>query len=138
MPEASEMVMRRFVEEVINNGDYSILGELIHPNYVYRSPDQELHGPDALKGLFTAYRTAFPDLHTEIDDLVIAGDKAVICITLTGTHEGELMGIAATGKQVKVHGMVRSRFEDGKIVDEWEILDMLAMFQQLGVISLPA
>ena len=138
MSDANEKVMRRFVEEVINNGDYSVLGELIHPNYVYRSPDQELHGPDALEGLFTAYRTAFPDLNTEIDDLITAGDKAVISITLTGTHEGDLMGIAATGKQVKVHGMVLSRFEDGKIVDEWEILDMLAMFQQLGVISLPA
>ena len=127
--------MRRFVEEVINNGDYSVLGDLIHPNYVYRSPDQELHGPAAIVGLLTAYRTAFPDLNTEIDDLVIAGDKAVISITLTGTHEGDLMGIVATGKRVEVHGMVLSRFEDGKIVDEWEILDMLAMFQQLGVIK---
>lgn len=135
MPEANEKVLRRFVEEVVNNGDYSVLGELLHPNYVYRSPDQELHGRDALVGLFTAYRTAFPDLHTEIDDLVIAGDKVVISITLTGTHEGELLGIVATGKQVEVHGMVLSRFEDGKIVDEWEILDMLAMFQQLGVIK---
>ncbi|MDH3691961.1 MAG: ester cyclase [Gammaproteobacteria bacterium] len=137
MSEANEEVMRRFVEEVINNGDYSVLGDLVHPNYVYRSPDQELHGPEALKGLFTAYRTAFPDLNTGIDDLVVGGDKAVISITLTGTHEGDLMGIAATGKKVKVHAMVLSRFEDGKIVEEWEILDMLAMFQQLGVVSLP-
>ncbi len=74
----------------------------------------------------------------EIDDLVIAGDKAVISFALTGTHEGDLMGIAATGKQVKVNGMVLSRFEDGKIVEEWEILDQLTMFQQLGVVSLPA
>lgn len=48
------------------------------------------------------------------------------------------MGIAATGRQVKVNGMVLSRFEDGKIVEEWEILDQLTMFQQLGVVSLPA
>ena len=137
MPEANEEVMRRFVEEVINNGDYSVLGDLIQPNYIYRTPDQELHGPEALKGLFTAYRTAFPDLNTEIDDLIVAGDKAVISFTLTGTHEGDLMGIAATGKQVKVHGMILSRLENGKIVEEWEILDMLAMFQQLGVVSLP-
>jgi steroid delta-isomerase-like uncharacterized protein len=133
--EANEKVMRRFVEEVINNGDYSVLGELIHPNYVYRSPDQELRGPDALVGLFTAYRTAFPDLNAEIDDLVTTDDRAVISFTLTGTHEGDLLGIGATGKQVEVNGMVLSRFEDGKIVDEWEILDMLAMFQQLGVIK---
>ena len=137
MPESNEEVMRRFVEEVINNGDYSVLGDLFQPNYVYRTPDQELHGPEALKGLFTAYRTAFPDLKTEIDDLVVADDKSVISFTLSGTHEGDLMGIAATGKHVTVHGMVLSRFEDGKIAEEWEILDMLAMFQQLGVVSLP-
>ena len=137
MSEANEKVMRRFVEEVINNGDYSVLDELVQPDYVYRSPDQELQGPDALQGLFTAYRAAFPDLKTDIDDLVAAGDKVVIAITLTGTHEGDLMGIPATGEQVKVHGTVLSRFEDGKIAEEWEILDMLGMFQQLGVISLP-
>ena len=138
MPEPNEKVMRRFVEEVINNGDYSVLDELVQPNYVYRSADQELQGADALQGLFTAYRTAFPDLNTEIDDLVSAGDRVAIAITLTGTHEGDLMGVPATGEQVKVHGMVLSRFEDGKIAEEWEILDMLSLFQQLGVISLPS
>jgi len=137
MPESNEEVMRLFVEKVINNGDYSVLGDFIQPNYIYRTPDQELHGPEALKDLFIAYRTAFPDLNIKIDDLVVADDKAVISFTLTGTHEGDLMGITATGKQVKVHGMLLSRFEDGKIVEEWEILDMLAMLQQLGVVSLP-
>ena len=68
--------------------------------------------------------------------MVVSGDKVVIAITLTGTHTGGLMGIPATGKPLKVHGMVLSRLEDGKIVEEWEILDMLGMFQQLGVESL--
>ena len=53
-------------------------------------------------------------------------------------HNGDLMGIAATGKHMKVSGMILSRFEEGKIVEEWEIMDQLAMFQQLGVVSLPA
>ena len=138
MSQSHEEVMRRFIEEVINNGNFSVLSELIHPNYVYRSPDQELHGPEALKGLFTAYRAAFPDLNLEIDDLVAADEKVVISFTLTGTHKGDLMGIAATDKRVKVHGVVMSRFAEGKIVDEWEILDQLTLFEQLGVVSLPA
>jgi len=137
MSEDHEEVMRRFVEEVINNGDFSVLEEVLHPNYVYRSPGQELYGPESLKDLFAAYRTTFPDLNVEIDDLVVSGDKVVISITLTGTHEGDLMGIAATGKQVKINGMVLSRFEDGKIVEEWELLDQLTMLQQLGIVSLP-
>ena len=138
MPDISEAVVRRFVNEVINNGDYSAMRELVHPNYVYRSPDQELVGPEALEGLFTAYRSGLPDLKTSIDELVASGDKVVISITLSGTHTGDLMGIPATGRRLAVRGMVLSRLEDEKIVEEWEILDTLGMYEQLGVISLPS
>lgn len=136
MSDANEAVIRRFVNEVINNGDYSAMRELVHPNYVYRSPDQELRGPEALENLFTAYRRGLPDLKTSIDDVIASGDKVVISVTLAGTHTGDLMGIPATGRRLTVHGMVLSRLDDGKIVEEWEILDMLGMFQQLGVVSL--
>ena len=133
---SNEITMRRFVEQVINKGDFPVLDEVIHPNYVYRSPDQVLQGPEALRDLFTAYRTAFPDLHIEIEELVSAGNKTVISFTLSGTHEGDLMGIAATGRQVKVSGMTLSHFENGKIVEEWELLDQLTLFQQLGIVSI--
>lgn len=138
MSELNETVMRRFIDKVINQGDFSVLDELVQPHYMYRSPDQNLNGPEALKGLLAAYRIAFPDLHVRIDELVNGGDKVVISITLTGTHEGDLMEIPSTGKPVKIHGMILSHFEDGKIIKEWEILDMLTLFQQLGIVSLPA
>ncbi|MGV6815907.1 MAG: ester cyclase [Thiotrichales bacterium] len=131
----NEITMRRFVDEVINNGNFPVLDEVIHPNYIYRSPDQVLEGPEALKDLFAAYRSAFPDLHLDIEDLVTTDDKAVLSFTLSGTHQGDLMGIAPTGKQMKVNGMTLSRLEDGKIVEEWELLDQLNMFQQLGIVS---
>jgi steroid delta-isomerase-like uncharacterized protein len=134
MFQSNEKTMRRFVEQVINNGNYRVLDEVVHPNYVYRSPDQILQGPEALRDLFTAYRTAFPDLNVEIEELVSAGDRTVIAFTLSGTHEGDLMGIAATGRQVKVSGMTLSHFENGKIVEERELLDQLSLFQQLGVV----
>ena len=137
-PEGHETAMRRFIDDVVNDGNFSILGDLVHPDYVYRAPGQELRGPEELKGLFAAYRTAFPDLHIDIDDLVAADDRVVIAFTLTGTHAGALMGIDATGKKVTANGMVLSRFEDGKIIEEWEILDQLSLFEQLGVVSLPA
>ena len=137
MSQAIEDVMRRFVAEVLNEGDFDVVGEMVHPNYVYRSPDEELHGTEALKAFLAGYRAAFPDLRMAIDELVVADDKAVIFFTLTGTHEGQLMGIPPTGKEMRVHGVVRSRFEDGRIVEEWEVLDQLAMLTQLGVVSLP-
>jgi len=137
MPDANETIVRRFVNEVINNGDYSLLRELVHSDYLYRSPDTELRGPDALKNLFTAYRGGLADLKVSIDELVVSGDRVMIRTTLRGAHTGDLMGIPATGKQLEVRGMVLSRLQDGMIVEEWEILDMLGMFQQLGVVALP-
>ena len=57
------------------------MDEIVHPNYVYRSPDQELHGTEALKAFLAGYHAAFPDLQMAIDDLVVADDKAVIFFT---------------------------------------------------------
>jgi steroid delta-isomerase-like uncharacterized protein len=134
---ASETIVRRFVDEVINNDDASALSELVHREYRHRTPGRELRGRDGLKALFDDYRSGLPDLNVAIDDLVVSGDKVVTSIRLTGTHSGDLLGIPATGKLLSVHGMVLSRLEDGKIIEEWEILDLLGMFRQLGVTSLP-
>ena len=126
-------VMRRFVDEVVNRGEFSALDELVHPDYVYRSPGEELRGPDGLTALLNGYREAFPDLKMEIDELLVADDATVLAFTLTGIHRGDLLGIQATGRSVKVQGMVRSRVRDEKIVDEWEILDQQTLLEQLGV-----
>ena len=132
---ANEIVVRRFVDEVINNGDDSALRELVHRDYRHRTPDQELRGRDGLKTLFDAYRSGLPDLNVTIDELVVSGDKVVISMRLNGTHSGDLLGIPATGNMLSVHGMVLSRLEDGKIIEEWEILDTLGLFQQLGIMG---
>lgn len=134
---ASETIVRRFVDEVINNDDASALSELLHREYRHRTPGREVRGRDGLKELFDAYRSGLPDLNVVIDDLVVSGNKVAISIRLSGTHSGDLLGIPATGRRLSVHGMVLSRLENGKIIEEWEILDMLGIFQQLGVISLP-
>lgn len=130
---ANEIVVRRFVDEVINKGDDSAMRELVHREYRHRTPGRELRGRDGLKALFDAYRSGLPDLNVTIDELVVSGNQVVISMKLNGTHSGDLLGIPATGKLLSVHGMVLSRLEDGKIIEEWEILDMLGMFQQLGI-----
>lgn len=136
MSHTNENTMRRLVEEVINNKCLAVIDEIIHPDYVYRTPGQELHGREALNELFTTYYAAFPDLHVKIDDLVCTDNKAALLFTLTGTHENELMGIPATGKQVNINGMACSRIENGQIIEEWELLDQLTMFQQLDMVSI--
>lgn len=136
MPLTNEETMRRLVNEVINNKCLAVIDDIIHPDYVYRTPGQELHGRQALCELFTAYHTAFPDLHVKIDELICTDNKAALLFTLTGTHDNELMGIPATGKQVNINGMICSRIENGQIIEEWELLDQLTLFQQLDMVTI--
>lgn len=137
MSNTHQTIIRCYIEEVINKGNFSAIEEFVHPDYIFGSPTEEFHGIEGLKGFIEAFRKAFPDLKVQIDDLATEENKIVTCFTLTGTHKGELMGIPATGKPVNVHGMILSRFKADKIIEEWEILDQLAMFQQLGFIALP-
>ncbi len=136
MPQTNEETMRRLVNEVINDKCLAVIDDIIHPDYVYRTPGQELHGRQALRELFTTYHIAFPDLQLKIDELICTDNKAALVFTLTGTHENELMGIPATGKQVKINGMICSRIEAGQIIEEWELLDQLTLFQQLDMVSI--
>ncbi len=136
MSHTNEETMRRLVEDIINNKHLSVIDEIIHPNYVYRTPGQELHGRQAIRDLFTAYHEALPDLYVKIDDMICSDNKAVLLFTLSGTHQNELMGIPATGKRVNINGMTCSHIVNGQIIEEWELLDQLTMFQQLGMVSI--
>ena len=95
---------------------------------------EELRGRDGLTALLRGYREAFPDLRIEIDELIGDNEVIVSVFTMTGTHLGDLLGIPATGKTVNIRGVVRSRFRNGKIADDWEILDQLTLMEQLGVV----
>lgn len=136
MSQANEKTMRRLVDEVINKQCLTVIDEIIHADYVYRTPGQELHGKQALRELLATYQSAFPDLQVTTDELICTDNKAVLLFTLTGSHENELMGIPPTGKQVNINGITYSRFENGQIIEEWELLDQLTLFQQLGIVSI--
>src|SRR5919201_628052 len=88
----------------------------------------------AMKQVMPAWNAAFPDLHWTVEDLIAEGDKVVSRYTCRATHQGELMGIPATGKVVTWTCILISRFAGGKCVEEWEEADMLGLFQQLGAI----
>ena len=80
-------------------------------------------------------RTAFPDIRITAEDMVAEGDKVACRGTFSGTHKGEFMGIAATGKQINVGVIEILRIVGGKMVEHWNIVDNLGMMQQLGVVS---
>jgi steroid delta-isomerase-like uncharacterized protein len=77
---------------------------------------------------------AFPDGRWVIDDVVAEGEKVVLRYTFRGTHQGDLMGIPPTGKAISLTGMSIYRIVDGMLVEFWESLDRLGLYQQLGLV----
>jgi len=130
--EENKAVVRRIFEEVWNKGNLAVAGELMAD--VLHSAGQEHKGLEGLKQMVTMYRTAFPDSNITIEDMVAEGDKVVCRYAMRGTHKGDYMGIAATGKQVNIMGISIHRFAGGKEAEVWAIEDMLGMMQQLGVV----
>ena len=132
--EENKAAIRRIWEEVMNKGDLAVADELMATDYVYHGPGGiEANGPEGFKQYITMFRTAFPDIHCTIDDVVAEGEKVVSRFTLRGTHNGDLMGIAPTGKKTEIMGIVIHRFAGGKEVEAWGSYDTLTMYQQLGV-----
>jgi len=134
--EENKAVLRRVAEEIFNKGDLAVVDEVIAPNYVYHgSGGQEYKGTEGFKQIVTMFRTAFPDLHMTVEDMVAEGDKVAHRLTIRGTHKGEIMGMAPTGKhkQVTISAVTISRFAGGKEAEAWSNLDQLGMMQQMGI-----
>ena len=129
------VVARRFVEEVLNEGNLAVADELLVPGFVeHHPPPRQGPGRDGLKERIAMLRTAFPDLQYTLDDEFAAADKVVIRVTARGTHEGELAGLAPTGSRFTMSGIVIFRIVGGKIVERWANYDNLSMLQQLGAV----
>ena len=138
MTEDNKALNRRFVEEVINEGNLDAIDELLDPGVVdHAAPPGVPTGREGAKQFFAIVRSAFPDLHHTIEDMIAEGDKVVMRSTWSGTHQEEFMGIPATGRRVRVSAIDISRVADGRIVEHWEQSDALGLMQQLGVIPPP-
>lgn len=136
--EQNKAIVRRFWEEIFNGRKFTLIDELFTTDWVYHGvAGQKVYGPEGLKQFLTAYHNAFPDIQVKVENLIAEGDKVVSHVTSRGTHKGELMGIAPTGKQITVPVICISRFVGDKIVEGWEIIDLFGMLQQLGVIPSP-
>ena len=94
----------------------------------------DVKGPEGQKQLIASILTAFSDYNETIDDLIAEGDKVAGRFTITGTHTGNLMGVAPTGKRVTLTGNNIYRIVGGRIVEAWGMSDRLGMMQQIGII----
>ena len=135
MSETNKAVSRRLVEEAFNQGNYDVIEELIVPTFVNHDPATgDVTGYDGLRQSIDGYRSAFPDLKITIEEQLAEGDLVATRWTAKGTHKGELMGIAPTGKESTVTGQTLDKIIDGKIAESWNNWDTLGMMRQLGVI----
>ena len=130
----NKLVARRFVEEFWNQGRMEAADELVAPGCT--AWDQSI-GPEGFKHLFTVVKGAYPDLQFGIEDVFAEGDRVAMRLVERGTHQGEWVGLPATGKQITVSGIAIYHIVDGQITQHWFHNDFGAEMQQLGARIVP-
>jgi predicted ester cyclase len=124
--EENKAMVRRVVDEVINEGDMGVLDELCAPALA-----------EEMKRMIASFRSAFPDWREEIVELVAEGDTVAGRFKCSGTHQGEFLGLPPSGKRMEVDEVYFLRVEDGKFVDLWGLEDDLNRMRQLGLVPSP-
>uniref|UniRef100_Q01YM1 Ester cyclase n=1 Tax=Solibacter usitatus (strain Ellin6076) TaxID=234267 RepID=Q01YM1_SOLUE len=140
MSEANKTVVRRWFEEVWNQGREAAVDELFAAGAVAHGlGDSELdvHGPAEFKPFVAGIRGSIPDVHFQVEDILSEGDRVAVRILLRGTHTGPGLGVAPTGGRVSIRGIIIVRVLNGQIVEGWNCYDQLGLLRQVGAIPGP-
>jgi predicted ester cyclase len=123
--EENKAMMQRIWEELLNGGKTEKMNEFMATEYVYHGPGgHEIKGIEEMKRFSAWVHTSFPNMHFTVHDLIAERDRVVSFWTMKGTHKNN--------KQVEQQGVIISRFASGKVVEDWEIFDRLAIASQLA------
>jgi predicted ester cyclase len=126
-------ISRDFLEGAWNRRDMSVIDKYVDPNCINHDPTGDVIGIEGSKAFVKTFTTAFPDVRCTIHNAWEDGDTVTLEVSFNGTHQGELMGVPATGNKVNVDVTITDRHENGKIVESWGEWDPNDMMQQLGV-----
>lgn len=130
-------LIKRFYDDVIGSGNLDLIDELTTDDMVDHEegfPGQP-SGREGVKFFVNAMREAFPDAQAKsVEPTLVDGDLEAARVIISGTHRGELMGVAATGKAVEFESLDIIRVEDGKVAEHWGVTDVMSLMQQLGAI----
>ena len=138
MKEDHAAVVRGFATDVISQGQMDRAAQFVWENVVEQVPlPGQGPGLEGLKDILRGMRAAFPDLNFSIEEQISEDDKVASRFEWTGTHHGEFLGVPATGRQVRVWGIVIDRFKEGRIKETRIIMDTLGLMAQLGVLPSP-
>ena len=134
----NKATFRRF-HDAVNSGDAQLIAqtidEVVEPDVRIGTPlPIDATGAQALKQVWATLLRAYPDLHVAVEDLIAEADKLVSRNVVTGTHQGEYLGLPPTGRSVTYNEIFIFRFEDGRIAETWGVVDVLSQMRQLGAI----
>ena len=136
--EVNKALYRRFVEEVINEGNVDLVDDLFSPDYVdHNLPPGAPPGLEAIRTVPALFRGGFPDVHFTIESMVADGDRAATRVAGRGTHNGPFLGVAPTGRQDAWSSIGIFRVATGKIVEHWGYPDLASLLQQIGAAPEP-
>ena len=139
MSSLQETVVERWWKELWNQGNLAVIDEIIAPEFTDHDPSSPWvpGGVEGVRTLVNAYRSVFPDIHFSVEKQVACGETVVTHWRVRGTHKGELMGLAPTGKVVEAEGISILEVANGKIRHQTTIWDILGMLQRLGAKTMP-
>lgn len=133
----AEAILRRMFDEIINQGRLDVADELFAEDYVDHGPMGDLRGRDTFKGMVRQWRDAVPDVHCDIDTVLVDGDLCAWVVRTTGTHTGDGLGFPATNRRFATTSANIGRFRDGKAAEHWSEQGMFPMLAQIGALPLP-
>jgi len=132
--EENKAVVRRYIEEVWNQHDLDAIDGLISPQYINHAATTAAYQRGGARHIWEWLLCVFPDHRFEIEDSAADGETVAVRGTMVGTHEGELMGVAPTGRRVAAQQSHWFRVVEGKVAEHWAVRDDLSMMKQLGVV----
>ena len=118
-----------------SEGNFGAFESILTPDYVLHP--EAIRGAAGLAEMVSVYRGAMSDLHVDVEHQFTDGDYVATRVTIRGTHDGDLMGTPATGREVAFSAVTISRCENGRIAEEWEIADTISLLRQIGAVPDP-
>lgn len=134
----NKRLIRRYYEEVLNQGKLGVLDEIARPDHVEHNPlPGQTQGVEGLKQRVGVIKTAFNPRFT-VEHVIAEGDKVAVMWSNRGTHLVEWFGVAPTGRTVEIQGIDIHLIRDDRMAEHWDVVDMLAILFQIGALPTPA
>lgn len=136
--EKNKKIVKRVWDELVNGCRLAAVDELVSPDFLDHTPLPGMSsGIEGLHQRLMVLHGAFPDFHSEIEQLIAEGDKVVALITSTGTHQRDFCGAPPSGRTFAIKEIHIVRVAGGKMIEHWGIPDFFAMLEQLGLAAAP-